>query len=767
MCITTAAHYNAATPILATQVLFEIRMKILFSESLSYRFAYQAMLVSIVISFLVTALLIGADYQLSQQRIFEDTRALLQSGSQTSRLAVYNLDPEMTQTIVNGLVDYPAIVYAVIVDNNGKILARNRRSPQLSRYRWISDGLIGNNISLQQELTAPNTDTFLGYLLIEIDSFILGKRFLQRASLLFVGGMMLAGLITLLLILLHRRHLTQPLQSMIARLDEIDPKAPEDERLAYPLRHDIDEIGILVEQINKLLLSVASHTARRERAESDLRKNLSSVEFIVTERTEALRSTSQRLQTQLHTYQQDIKQYQHTQKIMQEQQQQNQTQLLLRLQLMQGPLKQLTCLHSPLLQQSFSDQLKQNCQHIQQHLLPTAQTSTIWVSDALELMTRNLSMYLRVQKIQLHCSFENPLAAVWQVQPHDLIWLSEYITLRLAEQTQQQTPLTNTMESLLPHELHLRGRLNIKHQPETPHLQITWHLHQNPSSLQPLMKALLVDPDAGSQQLRETLKRMGATLRLSTKHTDRLRLLIPLQAQSGPHLNDWSANNLPVGKFFLVWCEQQDALRHLQNTLRGLHIAFDTLLIEADAQLGDNIESLTRAGYLGCLTNHAALAQRLRQQSQLRFAELKPLDQTFNNTHLSYPLRQQECLQLLISWSQTMLSAQAHTWLVIETHPIHQAMIRSQLTLCGQTCHFANDATDAFDLLQTQTITQLLINPTCLPQADEWLDQLYQSPNASTIALHWLGQAPEGANEKCLSLPFTTAQLAHLLLSLS
>ena len=744
-------------------------MKILFSESLSYRFANQAILVSIVTSLLVTVLLIGADYQLSQDRIFEDTRALLQSGSQTSRLAVYNLDPEMTQTIVDGLIDYPAIVYAVIVDNNGKILARSRRSPQLSRYRWISDGLIGNNVSLQQELSAPNTNALLGYLLIEIDAFILGKRFLERASLLFVGSMTLAGLITLLLILLHRRHLTQPLQSMIQRLDEIDPKAPEDERLAHPLRHDVDEVGILVEQINKLLLSISSHVSRRERAESDLRKNLSSVEFIVTERTEALRSTSQRLQAQLHAYQKDIEQYQQTQYLNQQQQQLQQARLLLRLKLMQAPLMHLahaaTSTQS-LLHLSLTDQLKHNCQHMQYSLLPTVSASIAWVSDDLELMTRNLALYLHDQQIELHCSFENPLAAVWQVQRLPLLWLSEQITLRIVEQSQ----LTAT-DTSIPLELHLRGRLNIKHQSATPHLQITWHFSNSNVSLQPLMQTLLDDPDAENQYLRQTLTHSGAMLRLSTKHSDRLRLLIPLQPLTGPHLNDWS-KNLAAHKFLLVWCEQPEALRHLQNTLRGLHLAFDTLLIEANAQLGDNIEPLTRAGYLGCLTNHTALAQRLRQQAVLRIAELTPLATTCDVTQLSHPLRQQECLQQLCSWVQPIKDFAPQTWIIIENHPIHQAMIRTQFAFYGQICHFAHDESDAFDLLHNHRISHILINPVCLPQADEFIDLLYQSPSTIDIAVHWLGQPPhttheENNPESNLSLPFTGEQLAEFLGRLS
>lgn len=611
-----------------------------FYRSLSYRFTSQAAVASIAASLIFTLILIGIDYRLSQTRIFEDTQALLQSSSQTSQLAVYNLDKDMTQTITTGLVDYPAIVYAVMVDNNGKIIARARRSPELSRYRWISDALLGNNITLKQELREPVSQNFLGYLLIEIDSFILGKRFLQRASLLFFGSILLAALIALLLLLLHRRHLTKPLQSICLRLAEIDPKAPEAERLVYPPHHDLDEIGVLVAQINKLLTSITTHAARRDRAESDLRKNLSSVEAIVTERTEALRSTSQRLQQQLENGQQQLLTHKQAQHNWQTQQQQIQQHLLLCLSFARINVEQLNQPQLTHLQRhTLCAQLLHTQQQMQQQLLP--EKKPVWLSDNLEMTLRNLALLLSEQGVDLHASFENSLAASWQVALPDLLWLVEQITLEIADFTPEISP-----------QLHVRGRLNSKHQVEKTYLQITWHLSNSSESLQPLLENLLAQADARSQAIAQRLQQHHAILRLSTHHSQRVRLLIPVTAAPGPNLKEWAAplSQPYIKKVLLIWCEAADVLRHLQNTLRGLNIGFETLQIEADASLGEDIQPLARAPYHGCITNHTEIAARLRQQSQLPVAELVPWPQALDNTYLGYPLRQQEVLQRLISW---------------------------------------------------------------------------------------------------------------------
>ncbi len=286
-------------------------MNILFSNSIGYRFASQAYFFAFLIGLVITTGFVWLDYEYSQDRFLDNTRALLSSGSHTSSVAVYHLNMDLSQVIVEDLTEYPAIMFALIVDHNGKTIARAQRSAVLSRYRWISDAFLGKNTRLQQPLySPPPNEEFLGYLIIEVDTFIIGRGFLQRAGIIMMGGITLTILLSSLLIWLNRRQLIQPIQNMLENLTDINPHQPGELRVHYPVEHHLDEIGALIEHTNKLINSVDTNIQRRDRAENDLRKNLGSIEHIVSERTEILRNQNNKLQASLTNTQLALEQQQ-------------------------------------------------------------------------------------------------------------------------------------------------------------------------------------------------------------------------------------------------------------------------------------------------------------------------------------------------------------------------------------------------------------------------------------------------------------------------
>ncbi|MEJ2670216.1 MAG: response regulator, partial [Gammaproteobacteria bacterium] len=81
-----------------------------------------------------------------------------------------------------------------------------------------------------------------------------------------------------------------------------DKRITHDEMVLTP------SLGLLTNQINRLLEQVNTNVMRRERAEDDLRKNLASLDYIVAERTEALRDSNKRLQTLVTTMESRIEQ---------------------------------------------------------------------------------------------------------------------------------------------------------------------------------------------------------------------------------------------------------------------------------------------------------------------------------------------------------------------------------------------------------------------------------------------------------------------------
>lgn len=247
------------------------------------------------------------DYRFSKERFYDNTRERLSSGSQTSSIAVYHLNIDLSEVIVQDLIEYPTIILAVIVDHHGNTIARQQRSAVLSRYRWISDAILGKNTLLQQPLYSPAPqEAFLGYLIIEVDTFVVAKNFLERAGLILLGGMILTLSLSTLLIWLNRKHLIHPIQSTLNNISQLNPHHPGDIKIQYPNTHHLDEIGAWIELTNQLISSVNTHVKRRDRAENDLRKNLGSIEHIVSERTEILLNQNHQLQKKLASAQKTI-----------------------------------------------------------------------------------------------------------------------------------------------------------------------------------------------------------------------------------------------------------------------------------------------------------------------------------------------------------------------------------------------------------------------------------------------------------------------------
>ena len=98
---------------------------------------------------------------------------------------------------------------------------------------------------------------------------LLPRLALRRSLVALLAGTLLAVLALLLgglLYLLYRWQLTGPLQRLLSDLERIDPDRPGTRQLQTPRGHEDDELGQWVERANRLLASVARHSARHREA---------------------------------------------------------------------------------------------------------------------------------------------------------------------------------------------------------------------------------------------------------------------------------------------------------------------------------------------------------------------------------------------------------------------------------------------------------------------------------------------------------------------
>ena len=271
-------------------------MDISLTQRLSFKQAGLTVLVAFILGTLLSVTQVAVDYASEEASINREIRALLEISHNPAARIAYNIDAELAQELVLGLLRSPAVTRAELIDNNGLVLASVSRPRRESRYRVFSDSLFGAQRQFQDPLHvshAPNEA--LGFLRLEVDTYAFGSHFLRRSLLTLLTGFARSLLLSLILLVLFYFMLTKPLTGVIRALSERNPQDPHHRPVPCPKGHERDEIGTLVEVTNRQLSSIAQEIAHRRNAEDRLTQYLSELENIVSARTAELKATNARL----------------------------------------------------------------------------------------------------------------------------------------------------------------------------------------------------------------------------------------------------------------------------------------------------------------------------------------------------------------------------------------------------------------------------------------------------------------------------------------
>ena len=271
-------------------------MDIKLTHRLSFKQARLTVLVGFVLGTLLSLIQIGIDYASENAAINREIQSLLDiSHNPASRIA-YNLDAELAQELVLGLLRAPAITGAQLSDNDKTILASVRDQPEGGRYRALSDFLFGASRTFDDRLYFGHMpEQTVGVLHLEVDTYPFGSRFLHRAEITLLTGFARSLLLTFILLGLFYVMLTKPLVRVIRELSNSKPGDPTQSRIQCPPSHEDDEIGVLVNAANKQFDAVTREIEQRRNAENRLTEYLSQLESIVSARTRELETINARL----------------------------------------------------------------------------------------------------------------------------------------------------------------------------------------------------------------------------------------------------------------------------------------------------------------------------------------------------------------------------------------------------------------------------------------------------------------------------------------
>ncbi|MGP6226223.1 two-component system sensor histidine kinase/response regulator SagS [Pseudomonas aeruginosa] len=271
-------------------------MDIALTHRLSFKQASLTVLVAFILGTLLSLIQVGVDYASQDASINREVRALLDVSHNPAARIAYNIDAELAQELALGLLRSPAVVRAEIIDTSGLPLASASREPAESSLRPLSDFLFGHKRVYEDPLHVDHAPgEALGVLHLEIDTFVFGNDFLRRAGITLLSGFVRSLLLSLILLVLFYTLLTKPLVSLTQALSGHDPRSPARMHLPCPKGHERDEIGVLVEVINRQLGRISVEIEQRREAENRLTQYLEELESIVAARTAELKAANARL----------------------------------------------------------------------------------------------------------------------------------------------------------------------------------------------------------------------------------------------------------------------------------------------------------------------------------------------------------------------------------------------------------------------------------------------------------------------------------------
>ena len=267
------------------------------TKRLSYRLTRNTVLLAMALGLVLNLSQVTLDFFNAREAMDEDIRALIEISRSPASQIAYNIDVRLAEELLDGLLMHPAIIDARIIDPDGHTLAAASESSPDSRYRWLSDLLFGSSRFYADPLSVPQlADIPLGKLAITIDTYHYGLSFLQRAGYTVISGFIKSLALSIMLLFVFYFMLTKPMLRVVDALSKVETDSPEKIRLPVPVKHQDDEIGLMINIINDHLDTIDSSLAQLRAAESAMKNYSNQLETEVVDRTREISEKNEALQ---------------------------------------------------------------------------------------------------------------------------------------------------------------------------------------------------------------------------------------------------------------------------------------------------------------------------------------------------------------------------------------------------------------------------------------------------------------------------------------
>ncbi len=263
--------------------------KVRFLDRISFRLARIGVIVAFFLGLLFSSIQVYFDFSIQGQALDAEMDRILSVVERPAARSVHLLDEDLAEEVIEGLMEYEFVREARIVDDLGVSLAERSRPIEVSKTRWITRSIKGEDMTFNRTLETPGLRHIAPgklYVLIDVDTAYSG--FFDRSLIVLTTGILRNMILVVLFCLVFYALLTKPMLAIIDSFRKIDPENPGTARLNVAPSHDNDELGLLVKSGNEFLDSNVRHLEERNAAQEQLRLANSELEHRVEHRTAAL-----------------------------------------------------------------------------------------------------------------------------------------------------------------------------------------------------------------------------------------------------------------------------------------------------------------------------------------------------------------------------------------------------------------------------------------------------------------------------------------------
>lgn len=237
-------------------------------KRLSYRQAKYTVIVALVLGLVFSCIQIAIDIRHSRENMNDKVRQVIHLVEESAVQAAYNIDKDLADRVVKGLINHAYIHYAQIRLDDNSVLATSD-APVLN-VGMMSQIVEEERRSYAVPLITVFEESPVGTLIVETDPDALSEGIFDRAIVILTTGFLRNVLLAICLFFVFHTLISRPLTRLSDSLLLLKDNHNSNKQIPPLKGHTDDELGFLVDTFNELWNS-------RNKAEEALR---SSEQFI-------------------------------------------------------------------------------------------------------------------------------------------------------------------------------------------------------------------------------------------------------------------------------------------------------------------------------------------------------------------------------------------------------------------------------------------------------------------------------------------------------